>query len=50
MDFENNKNEQCHSNHDIEELDRIRNQVINLAQIPAIFILVLIIMKMAQLP
>ena len=29
MDFENNKNEQCHSNHDIEELDRIRNQVIN---------------------
>lgn len=29
MDFENNKNEQCHSNHDIRELDRIRNQVIN---------------------
>ena len=29
MDFENNKNEQCHSNHDIGELDRIRNQVIN---------------------
>ena len=29
MDFENNKNEQYHSNHDIEELDRIRNQVIN---------------------
>ncbi|BBM40835.1 hypothetical protein JCM16776_1055 [Leptotrichia shahii] len=29
MDFENNKNEQCHSSHDIEELDRIRNQVIN---------------------
>ena len=29
MDFENNKNEQCHSNQDIEELDRIRNQVIN---------------------
>ena len=29
MDFENNKNEQCHSNHDIEELDKIRNQVIN---------------------
>ena len=25
MDFENNKNEQHHSNHNIEELDRIRH-------------------------
>ena len=29
MDFENNKNEQHHSNHNIEELDRIRNEVTN---------------------
>ena len=29
MDFENNKNEQHHSNQNIEELDRIRNEVTN---------------------